>query len=98
MTSRCHVAIDIVVPVYNGAHLVGRAIRSALAQDALGAATIICIDDRSSDDSWRILTELAQTDDRITLLRQDANLGVAAARNRAVRAGTSPLIAFLDQD
>ncbi len=91
-------AIDIVVPVYNGAHLVGRAIRSALAQDALGAATIICIDDRSSDDSWRILTELAQTDDRITLLRQDANLGVAAARNRAVRAGTSPLIAFLDQD
>lgn len=90
--------VDVVVPVYNGARLVGRAIRSILAQDVVDVATIICVDDCSSDDSWLVLTDLAQTDNRITVLRNDANLGVAAARNRAVRHGTSPVIAFLDQD
>ena len=58
---------------------------------------IIIINDGSTDESGRILRELTQKDSRIVLLEQ-ANQGVAAARNQGVEKATGKYITFVDGD
>ncbi len=86
--------VDVVVPVHNGAAHVAEALESALAQSP-APASVIVVDDASTDDTPAIL---ARFGDRIRVLRREANRGPAAARNAGIRAGSSPLIAFLDSD
>lgn len=92
--------VDVIIPVFNGARFVGRAVDSVLAQQlpAAAAVTITAIDDGSSDDSWQVLSALASTNAGLRIRRNAVNLGVAATRNAGVREGRSELIAFLDQD
>jgi glycosyltransferase involved in cell wall biosynthesis len=87
--------VSVVIPTYNRAGLVMRAIGSVLAQD-YPAMEVIVIDDASTDDTAARVAGLG--DPRLRLLRQDANGGVARARNRGMDAARGGLIAFLDSD
>jgi glycosyltransferase involved in cell wall biosynthesis len=91
-------AVSVVIPCYNGARFLRRAVASVQAQryprDRL---QIVIVDDGSSDDSYRIACELAAQDPRILALRQP-NAGPAAARNYGIAAGQGELVAFLDCD
>ena len=90
--------ITVVIPVYNRAHSVGRAISSVLAQDlppAYGLAAIVVVDDGSSDDLAGALRPFGE---RIQCLRHPRNLGAAAARNTGVAAAPEGYVAFLDSD
>jgi glycosyltransferase involved in cell wall biosynthesis len=90
--------VSVVIPCYNGARFLARAIASVQAQryprDRL---EIVVVDDGSSDDSHRLACELAERDGRILALRQ-ANAGPAAARNFGIACSQGDLIAFLDCD
>jgi Glycosyl transferase family 2 len=86
--------ITAVIPLYNKAGTVGRALRSVLEQTVQDCEVIV-VDDGSTDDGGRIVASCA--DRRIRLIRQ-ANAGVSAARNRGVVEATHELIAFLDAD
>jgi glycosyltransferase involved in cell wall biosynthesis len=91
-------AIDVVIPVWNRAHIVDRAIESALAQELAGAdwsIRPIVVDDGSTDDLDRVL---ARFGDRIMCVRHARNKGAAAARNSGVEAATGDFVAFLDSD
>lgn len=90
--------VDVIIPVFNGARFVEHAVASVQAQTVDVVRQIICVDDGSSDESRDVLERLASTDPRLTVLAQETNLGVAAARNRGVRHGDAALIAFLDHD
>lgn len=90
--------LDVIIPVYNGARLVGRAVDSVRAQDVRGGPRILCVDDGSTDGSREVLSELSRTDDRIEVLSTPGNCGVGVARNVAIGAGSSEFVAFLDQD
>ena len=84
---------SVVIAVHDGERFLGAAIESVLRQTRAVDEILVC-DDGSSDGS----VELARGyGERVRLLRQ-ANRGVAAARNRALRAASGELIAFLDQD
>ena len=85
--------VSVVVPVYEGAHLVGRALASIAAQTHPAIETIV-VDDGSTDDSAGVVEAWPG---RATLVRQ-ANAGVAAARNAGVAVATGEYLAFLDQD
>jgi glycosyltransferase involved in cell wall biosynthesis len=87
-------SVSVIIPVYNGAATVGRAIESALAQTYPGAVDIIVADDGSTDATADVLGRYA---DRITALRLP-HRGVAATRNAAARASRGELLAFLDAD
>jgi glycosyltransferase involved in cell wall biosynthesis len=85
--------ISAVIPSYNRAALVGRSIRSALAQTRQ-PYEIVLVDDGSTDDTRAVVESFG---DRVIYLFEE-NRGVAAARNAGVRAASGDWIAFLDSD
>jgi hypothetical protein len=85
-------AVDVVVPLYNKAEVVSRAVLSVLRQTR-GDFQVVVVDDGSTDGG----ADRVPADARVTLVRQ-ANTGPGAARNRGLREGTAPFVAFLDAD
>jgi len=88
--------VAVVIPVFNKARHVERAIRSALSQ-TLSPTRVLVVDDASTDGSRERIAAIA--DARITVLhRQTPGPGGYAARNAAIAAVTTEWIAFLDAD
>lgn len=88
--------VSLLVPSYNYAGYIREALQSAREQTYAHLEIVVC-DDGSSDASCDIVAEMAATDNRILLLRQE-NAGVAAAMNRAYRACRGEIICLLDAD
>jgi glycosyltransferase involved in cell wall biosynthesis len=85
--------VSVIIPTYNRAHLVPRAVLSVLAAIRPGDE-IIVVDDGSTDHTAEALAPFAA---RIRYIRSD-NRGAGAARNLGIRAAQHPLVAFLDSD
>lgn len=85
--------ISVVIPTYNRARIVPKAIESVFSQ-TYPAAEIIVVDDGSKDDTREVL---AGYGDRIKAISQE-NGGLSAARNTGIRAASSEWVAFLDDD
>ena len=85
--------VSVVIPTYNRAHLVGRAVASALANIRPGDEVIV-VDDGSTDRTEEALAAYA---DRIRYVRTP-NGGAGVARNRGLEEARGPLVAFLDSD
>lgn len=91
--------VTIVIPTWNYADKVGRAIKSALAQDYELLEAVVVVDDGSDDDgaTERLVKELMEKDRRLMYRRQE-NQGVAAARNAGIAAVSTKYSACLDAD
>jgi glycosyltransferase involved in cell wall biosynthesis len=88
--------ISIVLPTYNRAHLLERAIRSALTQ-TFDDWELLIVDDGSTDRTEEVVR--SYHDPRFRYIRRDRNYGLLAARNTGIRsAAAGPFIAFLDDD
>ncbi len=88
-------SVSVILPTYNRACLVGRAIRSVLAQTAQNLELIV-VDDGSRDDTTRVVHGF--NDIRIRYICHQANRGVSAARNTGICNSQGEYIAFLDSD
>jgi len=86
--------VSVVIPVFNGATFVSRAIESVLRQ-TLPDLELVVVDDGSTDETPSVVQ--AFTDPRIRYIRQ-TNQGPSVARNTGIRATTAPWVAFLDGD
>lgn len=89
--------ISVIIPTYQNAAELPRAVRSALAQD-LAAIEVIIIDNASTDDTPQVCADLAQQDARVRVLRLDVNAGPAGARNAGAKIAREEFLAFLDAD
>jgi len=89
--------VSVIVPTFNRAHLLPRALESILRQD-FGDFEVLVIDDGSSDTTPEVVSSYVQADARVISLVQAENSGVSAARNRGLQAARGDLIAFLDSD
>jgi len=87
--------VSVIIPVYNRAHLVGRAIASVIAQSYRNLE-IVVVDDGSSDGLAATLAEFASAPLRCVI--HPRNRGAAAARNSGVATARGEFIAFLDSD
>jgi GT2 family glycosyltransferase len=90
--------ISVVVATHNRAQLLPRLVAALDAQDLDEPYETVIVDDGSTDDTWPVLEQLAQTTPRLRVLQQMPNAGPAAARNRGWRAASAPYIAFTDDD
>jgi glycosyltransferase involved in cell wall biosynthesis len=86
-------AVTVVIPSYNYAGFVDRAVRSVLEQ-TVPPREVIVVDDGSSDDTLDVLRQFGAA---VRVERQE-NRGVASTRNRGAALATSELLAFLDAD
>lgn len=86
--------VSVVIPLYNKADHIGRALDSVFEQ-GVDDLEVIVVDDGSTDDGPSIVEGYG--DARIRLIRQ-ANAGPGAARNRGIREATAEWIAPLDAD
>lgn len=87
--------ISVILPTYNRAELLPRAVQSVLAQTHRDLELIV-VDDASTDDTARVMAEIG--DPRVRYIRQEENRGACAARNRGVAEARGEYIAFQDSD
>jgi glycosyltransferase involved in cell wall biosynthesis len=87
-------AVSVVIPLYNKASHITRALNSVFAQ-SVPPSEVIVIDDGSSDGGSGIAAEYAGKG--VNLIEQD-NRGVSAARNKGISEARGDLVAFLDAD
>jgi len=88
--------VSVIIPTYNRAQLVGRAIQSALNQ-TYQDFEIIVVDDGSTDNTEEAMKGFG--DERIRYIRHKENSGSSAAPgNTAIRTARGEYIAFQDSD
>jgi len=85
---------SVVIPLYNKAPYIIRAIDSVLNQ-TMPAHEIIVVDDGSDDVGGELVENL--NNPKVRLFKQE-NLGQGAARNHGIKVATNDMIAFLDAD
>ena len=87
--------VSVIIPAYNTAPTLPRALDSVFSQTQTAArCEIIIVDDGSVDDIVRALEPYR---DRVQLFRQ-TNAGASSARNNGARHATGKYLAFLDAD
>ena len=91
--------VSVIIPAYNAAAYVTKALDSVLAQKEMDAQSmeIIVINDCSTDDTDAILSAYAQNP-AVIYIKNEQNLGVAETRNRGIRMARGRYVAFLDAD
>jgi glycosyltransferase involved in cell wall biosynthesis len=85
--------VSVILPTFNRADTIVRAIRSVQAQ-TLHDWELIVVDDGSTDGTAELIGGM---DPRLILIRQ-TNRGFTEARNAGIRAGKGRYFAFLDSD
>jgi len=90
--------VDVVIPAFNAEKYITQTLKSVVLQGDC-VRSIIIVNDGSSDKTGEIVDSFskAHQDLKITLLNQ-ANQGLANARNTGIKAASAPYIALLDAD
>jgi succinoglycan biosynthesis protein ExoU len=86
----------IIIAAFNAEATLDRAVESALAQPE--TMEVCIVDDASTDQTAALAKAWAARDARVRLLVNEANLGPAASRNRAIEGTTAPWLTVLDAD
>lgn len=88
-------SISVVIPVYNRATSILRAVNSALNQ-TLQQLEVLVVDDGSSDDTVQIVGTIP--DQRLRVVRMHNNRGAQSARLRGISEARGAYLVFLDSD
>lgn len=90
-------SVDVIIPVYNGAKFILRAIESVEAQ-TVRPNKLIIVDDGSTDDTEKVVLEYKKNSSlNIQYIKKD-NAGPNSARNAGLAVCETPFVAFLDSD
>ena len=86
-------SVSVILPTFNRAHLLERALKSVLGQLEIDDE-IIVVDDGSTDNTHKVIKSLA---DNIRYFQIEKS-GAGAARNFGIMESRNPLVAFIDSD
>ena len=87
--------VSVIIPTYNRAHLIGKAVKSVLSQTYQDFEVIV-VDDGSTDNTGEIVKSFNNF--IIRYISYSDNRGVSAARNTGIKNCQGEYIAFLDSD
>ena len=90
-------AISVILPVYNTEPYIDKCLQSILNQ-IFGDLEVIVIDDCGQDQAMAIVERHAAVDQRIRIIRNDKNHGVAFSRNAGILAARGEYLSFIDSD
>jgi glycosyltransferase involved in cell wall biosynthesis len=88
--------VSVILPTYNRAHLIKRAIQSVLNQTYQNFE-IIVVDDGSTDNTEEEVVRNLNNK-KIRYIRHNENKGAASARNTGIKVARGEFIAFQDSD
>ncbi len=90
--------ISVVIPVFNAAEFVQKAVESALEQEQ--TVQIVLVEDDSTDESLTVCRQLESQYESVILVRHPdgGNHGAGASRNLGIQKSDAPFVAFLDAD
>lgn len=88
--------ISVVIPVYNSQQYLEKCLDSILNQTNK-ALEVICVDDKSTDLSLKMLKEYTLKDKRVKVF-ENPSRGVSAARNFALEICSGEYVLFVDSD
>lgn len=93
------IPVSVVIPCYNCADTIERAVASVARQTSM-PADVILVDDASTDDTLSVLYALRAQYGRawVRVIALARNAGPGAARNMGWGASTQSYVAFLDAD
>jgi glycosyltransferase involved in cell wall biosynthesis len=86
--------VSVILPAYNAADYIAEALASVVAQTVADWEVVVC-DDGSGDDTGAIAAGFGE---RVRVVRNERNQGLAAARNAAIGAARGRVLALLDAD
>jgi glycosyltransferase EpsE len=89
--------VSVAMSVHNGEKYLSKSIESILNQSFTDFEFIIC-DDASTDSSREIIEEFMKKDERIVLIQNKVNLGLAASLNKCISLAKGEYIARMDDD
>lgn len=89
--------ISIIIPVYNNEKYLSKCLDSCVNQ-TMQHIEIICVDDCSTDASYKVLMKYRKIDSRIKVLRQEKNNKQGAARNKGLKIAKGEYVWFVDSD
>src|SRR6185437_494289 len=89
--------VSVLMTAYNRENFIKEAIESVLASTYSNFELII-FDDCSTDNTLAIAKEIAATDNRVTVYKNDQNLGDYPNRNKAASYAKGKYIKYVDSD
>jgi glycosyltransferase involved in cell wall biosynthesis len=89
--------VTVVIPTYNRAHLLPRAIESVLNQTYQNIELII-VEDCFQDNTQEVVNNYRTKDKRVFYIRNEKHLGAAYARNLGIEHSRGAFLMFLDDD
>ena len=90
------IKVSVILAIYNASDFLNQTL-NCLENQTLKDIEIICVDDGSSDESYKIIEEHAKKDSRIVAIKQE-NAGAGAARNTGLGIAKGEYLSFLDSD
>ncbi len=91
-----NVKISVIIPAYNCAELLPRAVFSILMQE-FSDFEVIIVNDGSTDDTGQVCADLSENDMRVRVINKE-NGGVSSARNVGLDAARGEYVMFVDAD
>ena len=89
--------ISVVLPVYNGADIVGTSIESVLNQTYKNIELII-VNDCSTDNTLEVIKKYANKDNRIKIINNDVNLKLPSSLNEGFKNATGEYFTWTSDD
>ncbi len=92
-----NIGVSVIIPMYNSENTIIHTLNSVINQTYKNI-DIIVIDDSSSDNSYKIVSEFIIKFSNVRLFKNRINKGVYFSRNRGIKLSFYNFIAFLDSD
>lgn len=89
--------VSVIMPAFNSAGTIETALRSLFAQSYRNLEVVV-VDDRSTDDTAKIVAGMATSEPRLKLIVQDKNAGAYPARNRGLAVAQGAFLTTHDAD
>jgi glycosyltransferase involved in cell wall biosynthesis len=89
--------VSILIPVYNRGKIINKTVNSALQQSYENIEVVI-VDNNSQDNTYKVITEIANKDKRVRVYKNDVNLGPVKNWLKCLEYSSGEYIKFLWSD